>query len=387
MNRRYSLLVAFWGDFFIDSFTTFCIPTLDYPGNLPWLATHEAVDVKIATTQSGYTRLIRSKNFQRFQKKYPVSVECFPDSIIAKFKIADSKYSVWATMLNALKQQAYQEKRNYIFAHPDSIYPDGFLKTLSRNAASGKKLIFTAGVRIDHNITSAYFKRNPQYLTADGPTLQRRKFDAFTINSGHRFIKHQYWKSNRLSNWPSALFFSLDENHTAARFFDMHPIYADCEAGRRLIKKNLDVDYDFDTFVELAENEGWLSVGTMEGENRYFASLTETNDAWTNRLVLVGDDHEAALKRTRYPRNDKEKFLHLQRWMNKFAPMKKILCFQDTFLFNHSSQTLTESGQRCLNEMNIFCDTILDHKLMHFDRTHRLPLSVSLEELNIHFTL
>ncbi|MBK8477046.1 MAG: hypothetical protein IPL39_12330 [Opitutaceae bacterium] len=256
--------------------------------------------------------------------------------------------------MNSLIKISAEEGRDLFFLHPDSFYPDGYFGKIVAQARKGKRLIFSAGVRVDAAKMDAMFPEQGRPISR----VSKQAFEALTIANLHEFVRRQYWDSETLSYWPSGLLCRLDRNVTVARFFDMHPIYVALSEGRGPIKKNVDTDYDSDIMARMLERGAGDTIEVLKGENSYFASLTATDEPWATRLTLVGDDPNAPLDSLTFPRSDTEKFLHVAKWAAKYVPLKKILCFQPLYVFRTESGRHQFPAQRAL-EFSALCDSLV----------------------------
>lgn len=380
---KFALLFGFWGNRYTEWFLDYSATSLLFPNNLPATCQEHEIIMRIATTESCIVQLETDARYQHLQAHYDVDVLTFPDCHTQGAKVGEETYSVWASLLNPLIHKHAVQGYNLLFMHPDSIYPDGFLEVIFSLAQAGKKMIFTAGVRVDAEQLAHTFA--PSGGTPQLEPLAGAVFDQLTLAHLHEFVQRQFWHSTEFSHWPSALLFDLNDDTVIGRFFDMHPIYVAHDYADHTITHNIDVDYDYHTMVNVIEAEGWKAVGNALQPNGYFMSLTSREDTWANRLYLVGDDADAPLDDISFPQSDSEKFLHMAYWSKKYVPLKKVFCFQHSYRFNATAHS-AKVDIATQHELDTLFQSILSYPLI-MQNEKNPPYALELPNINININV
>lgn len=353
---RYALLFGFWGDGYAEDFLRYSLGSLLFPHNLPLVSDYCDIAIKIATTKPCRRILEADARFKEVCRDYQVQIVTIPVAHTRRSARRDHKYTVWASLLNRLMRLAAAESRSFLFFHSDSFYPDGFLELVVERARAGMKVVYSPGIRIDAAKMRATFPDMDRPI----PPIAGQAYEAMTIANLHEFVLRQYWQSDRLSYWPAALLFRLDDHFTIGRCFDIHPVLVDLSVGNFPIKLNVDADYDIEVMAKMLANGEGDRIEVLSCENSHFGSITEPDEAWPARLTLVGDDATAPLVQYNFPRTDSEKFLHLARWAGKYVPLKKILFFQALYVFRTKPGDGSLPKQKTF-EFGLLCDALLNY--------------------------
>lgn len=380
---KFALLFGFWGTRYTKLFLDYSIASLLFPKNLPNSCEEHEVLIRISTTASCRAQLKEDARFHQLESNYNVDVLTFPDTHVQRAKVGKENYSVWASLLNPLIHTHAANGYHLLFMHPDSFYPDGFLSTIFGLAQAGKKIVFTAGVRVDAEKlanTWASSEGTPEVQPISGVD-----FDKATLAHLHAFVERQFWPSQQFSHWPSAILFELSDKTVVGRFFDMHPIFVAHDYADHTIKHNLDVDYDYNTMVRIVKTEGWNAVGTALQPNGYFMSLTGHEDTWANRLYLVGDDPDADIANIGFPQSDSEKFLHIANWSQKYVSLKKIFCFQHTYQFGKTEHP-PDIDYQVQYELNCLFESIINYPLV-MQAEQPPAFSLELPQIKVHINV
>lgn len=380
---KLALLFGFWGESYTQLFLHFSLPSLLFPQNLPSITEEHDVVIKIATTQNCAALLRDNTLFQQLSNAHRVDITEFPDNHTSQAQAGEKSYSVWASLLNPLITSASGQDYDLFFMHPDSFYPDGFLPSVIAEAQKGKKLLYTAGIRVDTDKIKQTLYPDNHFSNQTLTPISGQHFDQMTLEHLHEFVLRQFWNSPQLSYWPSALLFQLNENVVVGKFADMHPIYVHHSVGNRAISHNVDVDYDFGIIEEIVRNEGFESVGTVPQKNGYFMSLTDKDDEWPKRLTLVGDDATASLENITFPQTDSDRWKHLTQWFKVYVPLKKIFCLNQYYYFSKNGKppTITQAEQQ---ELDTFFETLLYDSLMP-EEAEASNVSMKLPQLEVSF--
>src|SRR5215475_11099349 len=82
-NRKFQLVTTVWGEWYVDVFLKFNIPSLLAPGNIPKLCTRQQGRYVIFTRRSDAKRIAESDAFARLSQRLPVEIEALPDRLFA----------------------------------------------------------------------------------------------------------------------------------------------------------------------------------------------------------------------------------------------------------------------------------------------------------------
>ncbi len=348
-KNKISLIFAFWGDWYEDKFLQHTLPSLLSKGNIEVLLQNYRATIRIGSLEKHISNIEASIEYRRLKKIFPCTIHAFDDELGNFRNERDSKYTLWAHMLNQLKSAAARENEDFLFLHGDSVYPPTFFKDLHDQISQGCDLVYTVGIRCD----DIKYSENAKYVRIEN--LSRDGFDSLMLESQHRFIETQYFDSPVQSRWPCDVLFRLTDGSVYARYWTMHPTFVSKSIGRRDIEVNIDVDYDLEIVRKLIAQKRQNAIAVISGSSRYFVSLTDRNDSWLNHVIKSGDGYDELDYFT--PENDTDRTDLICNWVEQYSPYKSVLAFKEEFHFKKSEDTPNDE----LAKIRAYCDDLLIH--------------------------
>src|SRR5262249_3087592 len=82
-KRKFQLVTTVWGQWYVDVFLKFNIPSLPAPGNIPKLCARQQGRYVIFTRRSDAKRIAESDAYARLSQRLPVEIEALPDRLFA----------------------------------------------------------------------------------------------------------------------------------------------------------------------------------------------------------------------------------------------------------------------------------------------------------------
>ena len=141
---RYVLVLAVWGEPFLDSLERFTLPSRLAPGNLPALAAAGEARLVCFTTKSGRSRLERMPVFAAVRAAIACEIVTFPDAVPA----FPDTYKIMSAMHVAAMELARAAGAHFLFLAPDIVVADNFLATLDRSRKEGAEVVFVPGLML-----------------------------------------------------------------------------------------------------------------------------------------------------------------------------------------------------------------------------------------------
>ena len=138
------LLVAIWGDRYIEEFCQVALPSFLSPGNIPALAADTDLGVIIMTTHESIGKIQNDPDIARLQSICPIHY-LFIDDLITS-----GNYGVTLTLAYARGIQscgAEQTETCFVFMNSDFILSDGSLRTLVERLKDGHRCVLAPSLR------------------------------------------------------------------------------------------------------------------------------------------------------------------------------------------------------------------------------------------------
>lgn len=199
--RPFYFIVVVWGDEFLDYLTTYCIPSLLAPNNIPALSNRNKF--LFCTTTEDWHKLQTSASYVELCKYVdPVFLEIpTPSPKISKYK-AMGQGHILATEL------CVQDKAYGIALTPDLILSDGSLKKVEELALAGYEVVLCAALRFSQEKVFAHLAElnipGAQQLTLTG-----RQMVKICMSSLHTETLTYNFESDFYALYSSATYFNV----------------------------------------------------------------------------------------------------------------------------------------------------------------------------------
>ncbi|MGE3874299.1 MAG: hypothetical protein AB7F74_15215 [Parvibaculaceae bacterium] len=267
---KFQLVMAVWGDSYIDTMLRATIPMLLSSGNIPALSNLSSSDITFYTRPED-ERNIRDAAVVRHLQKFLAVRIAYIDPTTEK-----SKYNAMATAQWMAALRAQVEGAHCLMLGPDFVIADGSLATLSRLAAAGKSAVMSYGPRLKQqamlNILDD-MRGNGSSITISSRQLVRLTLEHLHPESASSFVSSDCFPHRpSFCLWPAKDGFLL-------RGFNLHPIMIDLSESSPI--KHLDImrtDASDGHFIGHATGR-WSSIHVeTDSDNFFMGSLHPTKN-------------------------------------------------------------------------------------------------------------
>lgn len=146
-KEKFHLILAVWGETYINLFLNVSLPSLMAEGNLPVLYSDEKQDFYIYT---------RSEDIKQFEEHIAFAkVKDFFTIVYVNIDIefpAGHSWSVMTSCHNHAVRQAFQKRSTMILLIPDHIYADGSFRTLLRLYREGYHAVLVLQLAVKRDV-------------------------------------------------------------------------------------------------------------------------------------------------------------------------------------------------------------------------------------------
>jgi hypothetical protein len=224
MPAALNILIPVWGAYYCHTLTTFLLPSLLAPGNLPAWPWRQQTTLQLLTTAQDAEILSKNGILTQFEPYCQVDFAIF-DPIMLKLNGAyqehASKYHVMSVVLSQAFQMAAQASADVIPLMADMILSDGFFHYLVDVQARGMVLLLHPSPRVQsEGMGSALHQwRTGFQLSVPAGTLARE-----TIRHLHPHEQACFLDAPEFTHWPSH-FYIPEPGGVYAHCLHMHPMY------------------------------------------------------------------------------------------------------------------------------------------------------------------
>jgi hypothetical protein len=207
-----------WGEAYTRSLTEIALPALLSPGNIPALAASRRTILKLYTTDTDMARIAGTASFARL-KQY-VEVEYVPiDEATAPGK---GKYAAMTAIHRRLVAEAYDEQAALVWILPDTVWADGSLRVVADAAATGKRAVMQAGIRV---LKSSALPAVRRLISArsDG-AVPPGDLVRLALDHMHPYYRAWYWDAPQFNRNPANVFWRTGDSGMVIRAFHLHPL-------------------------------------------------------------------------------------------------------------------------------------------------------------------
>lgn len=233
--KKIHLIMAVWGEGYLDLFLNLSLPTQLSPGNLPYIGSIPGVVYKIYTTLQGAAYLEKSPVFQKLLRIVDTRI------ITVDRLDSDDKFSPLMAFHNRAIMEASADNASLIFLSPDFIMADGTLKKLIDIRKAGYRTVLTLTLRLIREEAEKelgrFFDKNTFSIN-----LTPREFIGACFKHLHPIEKSYYWGDN-FSSFPIHAYWPIDQEGLIARCYYLHPLLIDPLVKYTLPKITIDADY------------------------------------------------------------------------------------------------------------------------------------------------
>lgn len=256
---RFHFITVVWGDEYTDLYVRAVIPNQLAPGNLPSFKGTDSL-YKIYTTVK-YADIIKaSASFKKLSTVMPAEV------ILMDEAGRKDKYSLVSHYNKQAIVDAGREGAAMFFLPPDQIYSDGSFRYLLDHAKAGKSAVLIAAVRVVKEtlmpvVLEKYFSKEDHSVRI-GP----REMVDIALAHMHPVGKALFWGPDKISSWPSHIYFKVNDEGILARCFHPCPFMVNPSRSYTDFRSTIDSDYlmtacpDFEKIHVIDDSDNAMAV-------------------------------------------------------------------------------------------------------------------------------
>ena len=266
MARRYHVLIAVWGEAYVDTMARTLARSLLFPGNLPGLSHGNPCTVVFVTRPEDESRIRTHASVQHLMKVARTEFIHFDPSALPNVYLAMSRAHYLAGTVTR------REGAVGIIASPDALISDGSLMAVARYVEQGKAAVLCAGPRLLQETTLPALDRRLKDTALSG-----RDLVSLTLGHLHPQMLRYFVDSGDFSTFPALCCWSLGERGFLLRAFHLHPIMVDFARVTNfeaLERQSID-----GVFLDNAFGEDAAIAVETDSDNIYMCSVTPA-DAW-----------------------------------------------------------------------------------------------------------
>jgi hypothetical protein len=234
---QFHFVTVVWGNEFTDLFIRAVLPNHLSAGNLDAFTRKEAV-YKIYTTNKDAVAIKASDAYQQLLRAVSVEITAIDEYLTPKYKYRTM------TECHKLAVSALKGLDAAIVLLPaDQIYSRGTFGRLKRLAGEGYRAVMVAGLRVSKEsfvpeFISRSAKAGCKDMGADPAELL-----ALALRNLHPISSSLIWNPDRMSAWPSHVYFPVEEEGLVIRAFHLHPLLVYPVRKDATISNTFDDDY------------------------------------------------------------------------------------------------------------------------------------------------
>jgi len=234
--NKVHLIMAVWGQAYIDMFLNLSLASQLSPGNLPAIGHIDGLVYKIYTTKKNEAYIRRHPAFQRLSNLVETSI-IGVDSLEG-----EDKFSPLMVFHNRAIDEADRENAALVFLSPDFVLADGTLSSLLRLKAEGYRAVLVLTLRLVSNTAMPdllkRFHISNEYALAASP----RELVKASLRHLHPIERTYYW-GPEFSSFPIHAYWPVDDEGVIARCFYLHPIMINPLIKFKRPQITIDADY------------------------------------------------------------------------------------------------------------------------------------------------
>lgn len=266
MARPFHVLIAVWGESFVDVMARTLIRSLLFAGNLPALSQEHDCTVVFVTRQDDEARIRAASSVIQLMQLVKVTFIHFDPSTFPNVYLAMSRAHYLAG------NEARREGAVGIIASPDALISDGSLLAVARHAQVGRTAVMCAGPRL---LQESVLPTIDQHL--DRGPLSSRQLVSLTLQHLHPEMSRYFVNSPDFSTFPAICCWGLGSKGFLLRAFHLHPIMVDFSRVTNF--EALSIQSIDGVFLDTAFGDASDVAVETDSDNIYMCSLTPA-DVW-----------------------------------------------------------------------------------------------------------
>ncbi len=238
MNYRFVTVV--WGEEYTGVFLDVCLPNQLAPGELASFADLEMCEYQVYTTTADSARIAADPRFAAIQEIMPTRI------IHLNKSLEGNEYMDSIALMNhghimSIRKAAGTDTA-FVFLPPDQVYSAGTFRRIREVAQSGKRILLTAGVRVEKESFIPAFVRTFADGSGNCPAPSR-KLVGLALDHLHPVILSYFVDSREYNDGPCHFYWRVDDTGFVARALSMHPLMVRPRREDAIPVRSVDGDY------------------------------------------------------------------------------------------------------------------------------------------------
>lgn len=235
LMRPFHFINVTWGPRHTGLFLDVSLPTQLAPGNLPALANRAGTIYKIYTTHEDAKRIRESPVYQKLCQTVTTEI------ILIEVNPETPHHLMFAEFHKLAIMAAEKVEAALVFLAPDTLLSNGSFARLGELVDSGKRAVFTSGIRLTLETFVPAFHERYRAQGQDRVCMTGRELVDLALDHVHPFSEAVIWPAR--IPVPSNLFWSVGREGLIGRCFHLHPIVIVASPLTASFSSTIDGDY------------------------------------------------------------------------------------------------------------------------------------------------
>ena len=231
---KYDIITVLWGAKYTQFYIDFVLPSQLSEGNLDSFCCYKT-RYMIYTTKADADLIQESVSYKKLSDTVPTGF-VFIDSLSSV-----EKYNRMTLCHKNAIQIAEQNAAVLVFLPPDVIFATGSFQNLLAIAERGARAVMVAVPRVDKKTVT------PLCISAKLETgvlaIKPRSMVEIMLSHLHPVARSLFYDSKEASQWPSQIYFNVQESGLIAHCFHLHPILVNPKVNSVSFDITIDGDY------------------------------------------------------------------------------------------------------------------------------------------------
>jgi hypothetical protein len=236
IKNKTHIIMAVWGQDYLNAFLNVSLPSQLSPGNLPALEKMDGIQYNIFTTEEDGAIIRQHPAFTRLASLVKTEI------IFFKRIAGEDKFAPLMRLHNQAIKKADLENAALIFLSPDFVLSDGTLGRLIQLKKEGYRAVLLLTLRLIRETFIPDLLSNFPPGEDQSITIAPRELSRIALGHLHPIEQTYYWKK-KLSSFPIHAYWPVDDEGLVARCFFLHPIMVNPLIKFIFPKITIDADY------------------------------------------------------------------------------------------------------------------------------------------------
>ncbi|MBM3567298.1 MAG: hypothetical protein FJX46_00920 [Alphaproteobacteria bacterium] len=235
--HRFHFMLPVWGERYVETFLTLCLPAMLSPGNLggfPWRADSRFI---VYTRAQDWATMQAAPAFLRLQALMTVEFVPIDD------RIGGNPMGTFTRCQQAAAERADAEEAALFFLSPDLLWSDGSFRFAAEKVVAGASAVMTTGIRTALEDMRRDILAEFRPDAGGALALAPRHLSRLALRHMHAINSAWRWDSERFDRWPAYLLWPAGAQGMIAIGYVLHPIVIKPTARRAPFRNIFDQDY------------------------------------------------------------------------------------------------------------------------------------------------